>query len=188
MTVRDILKETEAFLQGHFLLSSGKHSDGYVQCARVLMYPEKAEEVLKSVVEQIKDLGIETTVGPAIGGIVVSYELGRQLGVPSIFTEREDDVMTLRRGFDLKEGTKVIIAEDVVTTGKSSLETIKALEGYGAEVLGVACLANRSGLKEVEGYTIYSSINLDINTYDNEDCPLCKEGVELVQPGSRKKF
>lgn len=184
--IKKILTECEALLSGHFLLSSGKHSDGYCQCAKVLMYPQKAELVLKPAVKKIKDLDIDVVIGPAMGGIIVSYEIGRQLGKPSMFTERENDEMTLRRGFSVEEGTKVLITEDVVTTGKSSLEAIKALENKGAEIVGIACLANRSGKEEINGYKIYSSIDLDIKTYDKENCPLCDEGLELVKPGSRK--
>lgn len=186
--IKNILRECEALLSGHFLLSSGKHSDGYCQCAKVLMYPQKAEKVLKPAVEKVKDLDIDVVIGPAMGGIIVSYEIGRQLGKPSMFTERENDEMTLRRGFSVEEGTKVLITEDVVTTGKSSLEAIKALENKGAKIVGIACLANRSGKEEINGYKIYSSIDLDIKTYDKENCPLCDKGLKLVKPGSRKKF
>lgn len=184
---KKLLIESDAFLQGHFLLSSGKHSDGYVQCAKLLMHPDKAEKILSIVADKVKDLDADVVIGPAMGGIVVSYELGRQLGLPAMFTERENEVMTLRRGFTVTPGQKVLIAEDVVTTGKSSLETIKALEGYGVEVVGLACMVNRSGLDKVGDYKIYSAIDLDIQTFD-DDCPLCCEGVELVKPGSRKKF
>lgn len=183
--VEEIMKEVGAILDGHFLLSSGRHSARYCQCARLLQYPDKAAEVLEVVVEKIKDLGIDVVVGPAMGGIVAAYEVGRQLGTPAIFTEREDGVMTLRRGFELEEGQKVIIMEDVVTTGKSSLETKKALEGYGVEVIGVACIVNRT--KEDIGLQIYSCIELDIPSYEKEDCPLCKSGdTNVVKPGSRK--
>lgn len=186
--IKKILQECQAFLEGHFLLSSGKHSNGYVQCAKVLMYPDKAEEVLKVAVDKVRGLDIDVVVGPAMGGVIVSYEIARQLGKPSMFTERENDVMTLRRGFTLQEGDKVLITEDVVTTGKSSLEAIKALEKYNVEIVGIACLANRSGKEEMNGYKIYSSIDLDIKTYDSDNCPLCQEGLDLVKPGSRKKF
>lgn len=188
MDIKKELLDVNAFLQGHFLLSSGKHSNGYVQCAQLLQYPDKAEKILASVVNKIKDLRVDVVVGPAIGGIVVSYELARQLGVKSIFTEREDGDMTLRRGFTLNKDDRVIIAEDVITTGKSSLETIKAIESYGAEVLGIACIANRTGEENVEVYPLYSAIDLDIQTYEADDCPLCDQGEELVKPGSRKKF
>lgn len=187
MDIKNLFIESEAILEGHFLLSSGKHSNGYVQCARLMMDPAKSKKAFAVLADKVKDLGIDVVVGPAIGGIIPSYELASQLGVKSIFTEREDNIMTLRRGFTLEEGQKVIISEDVVTTGKSSLETIKALEKYGVEVLGISCLVNRSGLDEVDGYPIYSTLKLDIETYEKEECPLCKEGMEVVKPGSRKQ-
>jgi len=186
--VEEILKESEALLEGHFLLSSGKHSNKYVQCAKVLMYPEKAEEALKPVVEEIKKDGleIETVLGPAIGGILVSYEIGRQLGVKTIFAEREENEMTLRRGFTVEKGEKILITEDVITTGKSSLEAISAVSPYGVEIVGIACLVNRSGSDTLNGLKIYSAADLEIKTFDKDDCELCKQGAELVKPGSRK--
>lgn len=187
MEIKDLFVESGAVLHGHFLLSSGKHSDGYIQCARLMMDPKKSEEAFEILAEKVKDLGIEVVVGPAIGGIIPSYELARQIGARSIFTERVDNEMTLRRGFSLDEGAKVIISEDVVTTGKSSLETIKAIESYGAEVLGISCLVNRSGKDQVEGYKIYSALDVQLEIYDKEDCPMCKEGMEIVKPGSRKQ-
>lgn len=183
--VIEILKECNALLEGHFLLSSGKHSNRYVQCAKVLRYPDQAAKVLSLVVDKIKDLDIDLVVGPAMGGVVVSYELGRQLGKEAVFTERKDNVMELRRGFEVKPGAKIIIAEDVVTTGKSTKETKKVLEGLGGEVIGVACIANRT--KEDIGMPIYSAIDLDIQVYESDACPLCEEGkIDLVKPGSRE--
>jgi orotate phosphoribosyltransferase len=183
--VVEILKKSDALLEGHFLLSSGKHSNRYVQCAKVLRFPQYAEQVLSTVVEQIKDLDIDLVVGPAMGGVIVSYELGRQLNKETVFTERKDGVMELRRGFEVKPGAKIIIAEDVVTTGKSTIETKEALEKLGGEVIGVACIANRTS-KDI-GMPIYSAIKLDIQVHDADECPLCKEGnIELVKPGSRE--
>lgn len=181
----DILKKSDALLEGHFLLSSGKHSNRYIQCAKVLRFPQYAEAVLSTVVEQIKDLDIDLVVGPAMGGVIVSYELGRQLNKETVFTERKDGVMELRRGFEVKPGARIIIAEDVVTTGKSTIETKKALEALGGEVIGVACIANRTN--DDIGMPIYSAIKLDIQVHDADECPLCKEGnLELVKPGSRE--
>lgn len=183
--VVEILKKSDALLEGHFLLSSGKHSNRYVQCAKVLRFPKYAEQVLSTVVDQIKDLDIDLVVGPAMGGVIVSYELGRQLNKETVFTERKDGVMELRRGFEVKPGAKIIIAEDVVTTGKSTIETKEALEKLGGEVIGVACIANRTS-KDI-GMPIYSAIKLDIQVHDDDECPLCKEGkIELVKPGSRE--
>ncbi|CEH35906.1 MAG: orotate phosphoribosyltransferase [Clostridium sp.] len=183
--VVDILKKSDALLEGHFLLSSGKHSNRYVQCAKVLRFPQYAEAVLSTVVEQIKDLDIDLVVGPAMGGVIVSYELGRQLNKETVFTERKDGVMELRRGFEVKPGAKIIIAEDVVTTGKSTIETKEALEKLGGEVVGVACIANRTN-KDI-GMPIYSAIKLEIEVHEADNCPLCKAGeLELVKPGSRE--
>lgn len=183
--VIDILKKSDALLEGHFLLSSGKHSNRYIQCAKVLRFPRYAEAVLSTVVEQIKDLNIDLVVGPAMGGVIVSYELGRQLNKETVFTERKDGVMELRRGFEVKPGARIIIAEDVVTTGKSTIETKKALEALGGEVIGVACIANRTN--DDIGMPIYSAIKLDIQVHDVDECPLCKEGkLKLVKPGSRE--
>ncbi|KAJ51333.1 orotate phosphoribosyltransferase [Clostridium tetanomorphum] len=181
----DTLKECNALLEGHFLLSSGRHSDRYCQCAKLLQYPDKAEKVLKFVVEKLKGIEFDTVVGPAMGGIVVSYELARQLGKPGIFAERQDGVMTLRRGFEVKKGEKVIISEDVITTGKSSLEVAKLLEEMGAEVVGLCCIVDRRGEGVDIPYPIYSAIKLEIKSFDKEECPLCKKGIEYIKPGSR---
>lgn len=183
----EILKECGAFLTGHFLLSSGKHSGGYCQCAQLLRFPDKAAAVLESVAEQVKDLPITKVCGPAMGGVIVSYELARQLGRESIFTERKDGEMQLRRGFTVGEGDKILITEDVVTTGKSTMETVRALESMGAEVIGVACIADRRGPDCALNLPVYSAVKLDIQVYEPEDCPLCAEGkIDLVKPGSRE--
>jgi orotate phosphoribosyltransferase len=181
--VIDILKEAGALLEGHFLLSSGRHSNRYCQCARLLQYPDKAEKVLQVAAEQLKNIEVDLVVGPAMGGIVAAYELGRQLGKPAIFTEREEGRMALRRGFEIKPGQKVLIVEDVVTTGKSSKETAEVIESFGAEVIGIACVVDRSS-GEV-GLPVYSCIKLDIESYAAEECPLCKEGIPYIKPGSR---
>lgn len=183
--VLEILKETEAFMEGHFLLSSGRHSKQYVQCAKVLRFPDKAEAVLAEVIERIKDIDIETVVGPAMGGVIVAYEIGRQLGKEAIFTERKDGQMQLRRGFNIKPGQRVIIAEDVVTTGKSTLETKKVLEKLGAEVIGVACIVDRRSTEIDLGMPVYSAIELEIETYTPEECLICQKQLPLVKPGSR---
>ena len=192
MTIQEqniaIMKETDAFLEGHFLLTSGRHSGGYCQCAKLLRFPDKAAKVLATVVDQIKDLGITKVCGPAMGGVIVSYEIARQLGTESIFTERKDGEMQLRRGFTVGAGDKILITEDVVTTGKSTMETVKVLEDMGAQVIGVACIVDRrSGDNCVLPFPVYSAVRLDIPNYLPEECPLCKEGkIELVKPGSRE--
>ncbi|MDO5112250.1 MAG: orotate phosphoribosyltransferase [Clostridia bacterium] len=183
-----ILKDCEAFLEGHFLLSSGLHSGGYCQCAKLLRFPDKAAVVLGEVAAQVKELGVTKVCGPAMGGIVVSYELARQLGVESIFTERKDGVMQLRRGFTAGKGDKILISEDVVTTGKSTMETVEALTAMGAEVVGVACIADRTKGESALSMPIYSAVKLDFPTYEADACPLCKAGIPLVKPGSRAEL
>jgi orotate phosphoribosyltransferase len=181
--VIDILKDCEALLEGHFLLSSGRHSNRYCQCAKLLQHPDKAAKVLAVAAEKLKEVDFDIVVGPAMGGIIVAYELGRQCGKPAIFTEREEGKMTLRRGFEIKPGDKVIITEDVVTTGKSALEAIEVVKSLGGEVVGIACIVDR-GTCKLE-YPIYSCIKMEIESYDKEECPLCKEGIAYVKPGSR---
>jgi orotate phosphoribosyltransferase len=181
--VEEILKEVGALLEGHFLLSSGRHSNRYCQCAKLLMYPEKAEKVLRVVADKLKDAEIDVVVGPAMGGIIVAYELGRQLGKPAMFTERVDGNMTFRRGFEIEKGQKVLITEDVITTGKSSLETLKVIEEMGGEVVGIACIVDRSA--EPLSIPVYSSIKLQIESYEKDSCPLCKKGIPYIKPGSR---
>jgi len=178
------LKQSGALLEGHFLLSSGRHSNGYCQCAKLLQYPDRAEQVLSVVAKKLKDIPVDIVVGPAMGGIIVAYELGRQLGVPAIFTEREEGKMVLRRGFEVHVGQRVLITEDVVTTGKSSLETIDALKEFGVEIVGIACIANRS-TGDIP-YPIFEAIKLNIESWEPENCPLCKQGIPYVKPGSRK--
>lgn len=182
--VVEILKDCEALLEGHFLLSSGKHSNRYCQCAKLMQYPDKTEKVISLVADKVKDLGINVVVGPAMGGITAAYELGRQLGIRAIFTERENNIMTLRRGFEIKPGEKILIMEDVVTTGKSSVETANVLENIGGEVVGIGCIVDRKS-SEIH-LPIYSAVELEFETYDPGSCPLCKDGSQPVKPGSRK--
>jgi orotate phosphoribosyltransferase len=181
--ILNILSEVGALLEGHFLLSSGKHSNRYCQCAKLLMHADKSEEVLKVVTEKVKDIDFDIVVGPAMGGIVVAYELGRQLKKPAIFTERENGEMTLRRGFEILPGQKVLITEDVVTTAKSSVEVAELIKSLGGEVVGIASIVDRT-TGEIP-YPLYSAVKLEIETYDRDNCPLCKEGIACVKPGSR---
>lgn len=187
--VLELLKETQAVLHGHFLLSSGKHSDGYVQSAKLLQYPDKARQAVEVIVEKLKaaQVDVDVVVGPAMGGIIIAYEVGRQLNVPAIFTERENDAMVLRRGFEVFPHQKVLVVEDVVTTGKSSLETIEVLKRSNATIVGIASLVDRSLGHEIE-YPIYSAIQLQINTYEASQCPMCHQNLPIEKPGSRKKF
>jgi orotate phosphoribosyltransferase len=184
MELLDLFKESEALLEGHFLLSSGRHSQKYVQCERLMQYPERAQKVVAVVAEKVKNLEFDVIVGPAMGGIRAAYELGRQLNMRTIFTERVDNVMTLRRGFEIKPGEKILIMEDVVTTAKSSLETAEVLEALGGKVIGIACLVDRKVSNT--DLPIYSAVELYFETYDKENCPECAKGSEPVKPGSRK--
>jgi len=184
--VLDTLRECGSLLEGHFLLSSGKHSDRYCQCAKLLQYPDKAARVLEVVAGQVKDIQADMVVGPAMGGIVVAYELARQLGLPGIFTERADNVMTLRRGFEVEKGMKILITEDVVTTGKSTLEAVAVLEGFGAQVVGLCCIVDRRAPGVELPFPIYSATTLEVQTFEADACPLCATGLPAEKPGSRK--
>ncbi len=180
----DILKESGALLTGHFLLTSGKHSEKYVQCAKVLRYPDKAEKILQPVAEKLKEMNLDMIVGPAMGGIVVAYELGRQLGIEAIFTERVDEKMALRRGFEIKKGMRVAIAEDVITTAKSTREVKELLESMGAEVVAICSIIDRTN--DTTEFNIISSVKLNIDVFEKEECELCKKNIPVVKPGSRK--
>lgn len=184
VNVVEVLKECGALLEGHFLLSSGKHSNKYCQCAKLMQYPDKTEKVIEIVAKKVKNLDIDVIVGPAMGGITAAYELGRQLNKRAIFTERENNLMTLRRGFEIIPGERILIMEDVITTGKSSMETAKVLEEYGGVVIGIGCIVDRRA-SQIE-LPIYSAVELIFDTYDEEDCVLCKSGSKPIKPGSRK--
>lgn len=183
--ILEILKEADAFLEGHFLLSSGRHSDKYMQMAKLLRYPWLAEEVMAVLAEKMKDLEIDVLVGPAIGGIVACYELGRQLKKEAIFTERENGIMTLRRGFTIEKGAKCVVVEDVITTAKSSFETKEAIEKLGGIVTHFACIVDRSDDGLNIDVPIISAVKMDIKTFDAWGCPLCKAGGTAYKPGSR---
>ena len=182
------LVQEDALLRGHFRLSSGLHSDTYVQCARFLRRPDLAAPAAATLAEQIREAGLQpdTVVGPAMGGVVIGYELARQLGVPGIFTERDDTgQMTLRRGFTVQPGERIIIAEDVVTTGKSTNEVARLLTSLGAEILAVASLIDRTGGKAELSFPNFALLPVTAATYAPDDCPLCRAGIPVVKPGSR---
>lgn len=185
INVIDILKETDALLEGHFLLSSGRHSDRYCQCAKLLQHPKASREVLSVVADKLRDLDIDVIIGPAMGGIVVAYELAQQLDKIGIFSERVDGIMCLRRGFEIKKGQKVLISEDVITTGKSSLEVAEIVKSLGADVVALSCIVDRSGDNAIP-YPIYSAVKLDFETYEADKCPLCEKKIPYIKPGSRK--
>jgi len=181
-----IFEETEALLRGHFLLTSGRHSSIYFQCAKVLQYPHYTEMLCGVIAEHFKNFEIDTVISPAIGGIIVGQEVARQLNKRSIFAEREDKALTLRRGFELNAGEKVLICEDVVTTGGSVFEVIEIAKKAGAEIAGIGFIVDRSSGKVNFGFPQISTIKVDAVSYSPEECPLCKENIPFVKPGSRK--
>ena len=179
-------RRTGALLEGHFILTSGLHGTTYLQCALVLQHPPEAERFGRALAERFAGERVETVAAPAIGGIVIGWEVARALGARSIWTEREAGRMTLRRGFTVRPGERVLVAEDVVTTGGSTRETIEALTGAGAHVVGAASIVDRSGGRAEVGVFRVALATLDVPSYDPASCPLCAAGVPAVKPGSRK--
>ena len=188
MTEKEILNifnNAGAILEGHFKLSSGKHSAVYLQCARVLENPKYTEKLCKELAKKFAKEKIDTVIAPALGGILVSYEVARGLGVKGLFTERVDGKMVLRRGFTLNEKNNVLIVEDVITTGLSTKEVIKVVKSFKSNIVGVGCLVDRSKGKANFGVKFKSLIEIDIPTFDEVGCPLCKNKLPITKPGSR---
>ncbi|MCX7704940.1 MAG: orotate phosphoribosyltransferase [bacterium] len=187
MTEQEILQifnKTGAILEGHFLLSSGLHSNRYFQMARVLQYPAIAGMLAEQIYSRFVNKKIDAVIGPAIGGIVFSYVLAEKLGVRSMFTERENDSMQLRRGFTIEKGESILVCEDVITTGASVSEVIDVVKQFGGKVVGVCCLVQR-GTHNLD-VSVECLLRIDVVNYNMEDCPLCKSGIPLIKPGSRK--
>ena len=184
-----VLKKTKALLEGHFVLSSGLHSPQYVQCAKLLSYPKKSEEFCKSLSTKIKKKfkKIDIILSPAIGGIVIGYIVGNLLNKETIFCERVNGKFILRRGFSIKKNSKVLIVEDVITTGKSSLECARLVKKYKSKVVGYACLINRSSKPslKIKDKNIVSQIKLEIPTYKKNDLPIELKKIPITKPGSR---
>ena len=182
-----ILKETNALLEGHFILSSGLHSKQYIQCAKLLSHPKKAEKICASLCETFYSTfnNIDIVLSPAIGGIVVGYEIGRQLSVETFFSERVNGKFQLRRGFKIPKNSNVLIVEDVITTGKSALECSKIVEKSKSNLVGYACIIDRSNNKVVIKDKIISQIKLDIPTFKENEIPSELKEIEAVKPGSR---
>lgn len=178
-------KETDALLEGHFILSSGLHSPKYLQCALALQYPMDAAKYGKAIAEHFINSGIETVASPAIGGLVIGYEVAKALNVRFIWTERKEGEMTLRRGFSIKRGEKILAVEDVITTGVSIKECIDVLKDHGGNVINAASIIDRSGGKADVGVPRIALVELDVPSYNPEDCPMCAEGTEAIKPGSR---
>jgi orotate phosphoribosyltransferase len=182
----DRFKETGALLEGHFVLSSGLHSSVYLQCALVLQHPAVAEEFGRAIAANFDNRKISLVAAPAIGGIVIGHEVARALGARFIWTERESGVMTLRRGFSVVPNEQTLVVEDVVTTGGSTRETVEALERLGAKVLGAASIIDRSSGSADVGVPRTALATLDVRSLTTEQCELCRAGVPVVKPGSRK--
>ncbi len=192
---QEILQEfalSKAILKGHFILSSGLHSDTYMQCARVLMDAKRAEKLCAALAQKIiEKLGknfADIVVAPAMGGVVVGYEMGRQLGLPSIFCERVNGQFEFRRGFSLPENARVLVVEDVITTGKSSLETFSLINKSGGKIVAETSLVDRSGevdLQEKMGVPVISLLKINVKTFDENNIPDDLKNIEAVKPGSR---
>ncbi len=181
-----LLRRTGAMLEGHFLLSSGLHSDRYFQCARLLQHPRHAARAGRLLAERCSALRPALVVSPAIGGIVIGHEVGRALGVRAVFTEREQGVMKLRRGFEIAPGERVLVVEDVVTTGKSSLEAAAAVAAAGGRVVGLAAIVDRSGGAKLP-HPFRSLVRVKVAVWQPATCPLCRGGAApAVKPGSRE--
>ncbi len=198
--VAQIYKDSGALLEGHFILSSGNHSNRYLQSAKVLEDPKRAEVLATELAKMIKEAGIEvdTVCAPALGGVLAGYELARALGVRSIFVERKDAKMQLRRGFEVKEGEKIIICEDIITTGGSAMEASEIIESLGADVVAFAALANRGFCKRAGSNKeakaecklprekpFFALADFEFEMYSPDECPMCKAGSEAIKPGSR---
>ena len=187
MDILDKFRETNALLEGHFALSSGLHSPNYLQCALALQHPTDAAAFGREIAAHFVDQGIDTVASPAIGGLVIGFATAHAMNVRFIWTERENGVMTLRRGFSVKQGERILVVEDVITTGGSTRECIEALESHGAKVVAAASIIDRSnGVADV-GVPRISLVSLDVPNHKAEDCPMCKDGTEAVKPGSRGK-
>ena len=200
INITQYYKDAQALLKGHFLLSSGNHSDTYLQSAKVLENPQTAQILAQALACQIQEAGIkvECVCSPALGGILAGYELARALGVRFIFTERVEGKMTLRRGFEVKRGEKILICEDIITTGGSALESARCVQEQGAEIVAYAGLANRGFCKRVggerakkpecklpDGTPLFALEDFVFDMYEPTNCPLCKEGSKAIKPGSR---
>lgn len=185
--VLKIFEETGGILKGHFKLTSGRHSDTYMQCAKLFVDTNKSKLVCKELADKIRANGIKVdyVVSPAVGGIIMGYEMASQLNVPNVFFERQDGQMTLRRGFRIPEGSNVLVVEDVVTTGGSVKEVIEEVKKVGSTPIAVASIVDRSNGKVSFGIDFVNLISMDVVSYDESECPLCKQGLVVVKPGSR---
>jgi len=184
--IAEVFTKCGAMLTGHFRYTSGLHGSVYMQCAQVLKYPEYTELLCKELAANFKDKQVDLVIGPAMGGIIVAYEAARQLGVPALFTERENGQMKLRRGFQLEPGQKVLVVEDVITTGGSVREVLELVTNAGAVPVGVGVMVDRSGGRVTFDVPLAPLLRLDLSNYTPEECTQCKEGIPVIKPGSRQ--
>ncbi len=183
--IKELLIKADGLLKGHFCLTSGLHSDTYFQCAKLYQYPDIVETLAKELAKKLSDIEFDTIVAPAIGAVIFGYEVAKQTKKRNLFVERKDGIMQLRRGYSLTKKEKVVIIEDVITTARTIFETKEALKEFGVDVVGVGCIVDRTQGKLDNEFKIYSLLQSSPVTYDPCDCPLCKQGIELVKPGSR---
>ena len=184
--VLDLFRQCGALLEGHFELSSGLHTAGYLQCALVLQHPGHAQTLGEALAERVADAGASVVLSPALGGVIIGHEVARAVGVRALFAERRDRALTLRRGFSLDPGERVLIVEDVVTTGGSTRETIAVAREAGGEVVGAAAIINRGGSDVAFDVPFSALAEVSWPTYRPEECPLCQAGQSITKPGSRR--
>ncbi len=183
--VLNLLEEAQGVLHGHFCLTSGLHSNIYFQCAKLYQYPDITEKLGKMLAEKLSDVEFDTIVAPAIGAVIIGYETAKNAKKRNLFVERKDGVMQLRRGYTLKKGERVVIIEDVITTARTIKETMEAIKEFEPEVVAVGCIVDRT--KGLTDFNIKSLMQIDPVVYEPDNCPLCKEGIPLVKPGSREE-
>lgn len=189
MTQKDfeeIFQDCGALMSGHFLLSSGLHSDAYLEKFRIFERPEVHSRIISELLSRFEGVSAETVLGPALGGVIMASEAGRQLGVRAVFAEKEGGKLTLRRGFELHEGERVLIVDDIVTTGGSVKETVKIAQDAGVEIAGIGIMADRSGGKVDFGIPYKALMTFSLPVYEPDSCPVCAKGIPLVKPGSRQ--
>jgi len=185
--IEQILSDCQALMKGHFLLTSGKHSEFYIEKIKIINNPVYVEKLCIMLSEKLKEIDCDVVVGPAYGGIVLAYEVAKLLQKKFVFTQRKDDTMTIRSGFEIKHGQKAIIVEDIVTTGGSVNEVIATLTASGVKVQAVACIVDRSNGKVDFGYDFIPLHTMQIETFEANNCLLCKSGVQLIKPGASDK-
>ena len=183
--ILQIFEQTEALLTGHFVLTSGLHSNRYFQGAKVLQHPDIAEKLCSQIGEHFREKKIDAVIAPAVGGIIVTHEVAKSLGVRAIFSERQQGEMTLRRGFEIKKGENVLVVEDVITTGGSVKEVIDLVKISAGNLAGAGCLVDRSGGKVDLGVELFSLVEFTVQTFPPENCQLCEQGSPAIKPGSR---